>query len=205
MSPLFSDEIYSFHCHTYLSKNKNTTEIDFLNNRIELYQNIIDKKKKIKDIDLKLKVEHGLKDLESHKDYKQYFEIKYNKEIKSRDTEISLSKRYIEFYLKKIKLVKLLSMDDKKENPHIRIFKNQFSYELFEKLQETVSNELADYSFIYRRMINDEFIYESVGESEFRRFLSVNYEVEIDKMKQLHICSTDKKEQLYTSIKNSIS
>ena len=89
-----------------------------------------------------------------------------------------------------------------KTNPYNRIFVNDYSYNLFNELSQTISNPLADYSFIYRKMINDKFIYESVGESEFRRFLSSNYEVEIDKMKQLHICTTEIKERLYAMIKD---
>lgn len=90
-------------------------------------------------------------------------------------------------------------------NPHKRIFANDFAYNCFEQLRKIVKNDLADYSFIYRKMIKDKLIFESVGESEFRYFLDKNCEVSIGKMKQLYLCSTEIKEQLYTTIKDSIS
>lgn len=92
-----------------------------------------------------------------------------------------------------------------KGNPHPRIFENAHAFRLFERLKTKINNPLADYSFIYRKMINDNLIFESVGDSEFRSWLSSNYEVEIDKMKQLHNCTTNTKEQVYTMTKNSIS
>lgn len=42
---------------------------------------------------------------------------------------------------------------------------------------------LADYSFIFRRMKDDKYIYEYVEESEFRDFLNDFYEVDLDKLK----------------------
>ena len=90
-------------------------------------------------------------------------------------------------------------------NTHKRIFPTDFAYNCFEHLRAIVSNDLADYSFIYRKMIKDKLIFESVGESEFRYFLDKNCEVSIGKMKQLYLCSTETKEQLYTTIKDSIS
>jgi hypothetical protein len=89
-------------------------------------------------------------------------------------------------------------------NPYPRIFYNDFAYNFFEQIKQTVTNDLADFSFIYRKMINDKLIFERVGDSEFRSWLSSKYEIEIDKMKQLHNCTTDKKEQFYTMIKDSI-
>lgn len=108
----------------------------------------------------------------------------------------------IYFLFSKLENVFLKLKKPLKTNPYNRIFVNDYSYNLFNELSQTISNPLADYSFIYRKMINDKFIYESVGESEFRRFLSSNYEVEIDKMKQLHICTTEIKERLYAMIKD---
>ena len=103
------------------------------------------------------------------------------------------------------KLSKIGSTIKTVSNPYTRVFINDFAYNCFEQLRAIVNNDLADYSFIYRKMIADELIFESVGVSEFTRFLSTNYEVEIDQMKQLYLCSTETKEQLYTTIKDSIS
>lgn len=93
---------------------------------------------------------------------------------------------------------------EKTKNIHPRIFINNYAFMVFERLKETIYNPLADYSFIYRKMIKDKLIFETIGDSEFRQWLSKTYQVEIDKTKQLHRCTTDKKEQLYSEIKDSI-
>lgn len=89
------------------------------------------------------------------------------------------------------------------ENPHPRIFKNIDSFLLFESLKNDVRalKELADFSFIYRRMQKDGFIYDGIVDTEFREFLSKEYSVSIDKMKLLDYCRTDLKENSYTSKK----
>jgi hypothetical protein len=102
------------------------------------------------------------------------------------------------------RLHKIQSKKNPISNPHKRIFSSDFAYSFFEQLRQIVTNDLADYSFIYRKMIIDKLIFENVGDSEFRRWLGSNYDTEIDKTKQLHICTTQRKEQLYSTIKNSI-
>jgi len=93
---------------------------------------------------------------------------------------------------------------DENKNPYPRIFCNDYAFRIFKRTKKYVKNPLADYSFFYRKMIEDKLIFESVGESEFRTWLSSEYEVEIDKMKQLHICSTQSKEQFYSTIKDIV-
>lgn len=88
---------------------------------------------------------------------------------------------------------------------HPRIFTTEFGFILFEALKEKlVKNLLADYSFIYRKMQKEELIYNAIGDSEFRRWLNDTYEIEIEKTKQLYLCITTVKEQLYSEIKESI-
>jgi hypothetical protein len=103
-----------------------------------------------------------------------------------------------------LRLYKIRSKKTIINNPHKRIFSSDFAYNFFEQLRQTITNNLADYSFIYRKMLSENLIYETIGDSEFRRWLSTNYEVEIDKTKQLHICTTNRKIQLYSTIKNTI-
>lgn len=102
------------------------------------------------------------------------------------------------------KLLKTLKPVQQVRNPHTRMFSSDYAYNLFSQLTQTVINPHADYSFIYRKMLQDGFIFESVGDSEFRSWLSSTYEVEIDKTKQLYLCTTDIKELLYSSIKVNI-
>lgn len=94
---------------------------------------------------------------------------------------------------------------DNSENPHPRIFKSTKAFNFFERLKEKVCKEertkLADFSFVFRRMHYEKYIYERVQESEFRDFLSETYEIELDKLKTLTNCSTQKKIELYDSLK----
>jgi hypothetical protein len=73
------------------------------------------------------------------------------------------------------------------ENPHPRVFKSLDAYVFFESIKEMLCKDmrtiLADYSFIFRRMKDDKYIYEYVEESEFRDFLNDFYEVDLDKLK----------------------
>lgn len=103
------------------------------------------------------------------------------------------------------KLYNVFSEQKSTSNKYKRIFKTDFAYNFFEQLRGIVQNDIADYSFIYRKMILDKLIFDNVGLNEFTRFLSAEYEVEIDKMKQLDNCRTVAKEQLYTTIKDLIS
>lgn len=141
---------------------------------------------------------------ESHfEDYEEYL-----KHSTYKHSDLKKFVKYLKIlkeYLKCESLVKSeYNLPKSKSNPHPRIFVDNYAYKLFERLKTTIKNPLADYSFIYRKMINDKLIYESVGDSEFRHWLSNIYEVEIDKMKQLHICSTNAKENLYLTMKEVV-
>lgn len=138
------------------------------------------------------------------------------------DTFIKHSKHDIKHIKKFVKYLKLLmeylscksliesrnttitNLQKESINLYPRFFTSIYAYRVFERLSKTVKNPLADFSFIYRKMIEDKLIYETIGDSEFRQWLSTNYEVEIDKTKQLHLCSTASKEQLYSTIKSII-
>jgi|25_taG_2_1085351.scaffolds.fasta_scaffold08397_2 hypothetical protein len=71
-------------------------------------------------------------------------------------------------------------------NPFPRIFIDRKGYEFFLKLKEGIGKrnmyELANYSFIFRKMLEDKFIYK-IQESEFRDFLNDNFEIDLNKLK----------------------
>jgi len=89
------------------------------------------------------------------------------------------------------------------KNPYPRIFKNSDSFLLFESLKSEVRPRkvLADYSFIYRRMQQDGLIFKNIVDSEYRDFLANEYSVVIDKTKLLAYCTTDLKENSYSTKK----
>lgn len=127
--------------------------------------------------------------------------------------------RQKEFLLEKTKTLKTIPLvvnqnivneqNSKKKldtNPYPRIFISLNSFFLFEAFKEHIrdKNLLADYSFIYRKMQADSFIYEAIGDSEFRNFLYDNLNIDIEKTKQLNNCSTVSKENTYSSLKDLI-
>lgn len=91
------------------------------------------------------------------------------------------------------------------ENPYPRIFLNNDAFLFFEELKNKLcTNEkslLADFSFVFRMMQKDDKIFEDVSEKSFRSFLTNKYDIIFDKLKTYEYCFTDKKNQLYNSLK----
>jgi hypothetical protein len=102
--------------------------------------------------------------------------------------------------------------NSKKKNPYPRIFKNPFSFKLFERLfsdYKNSNNLLADFSFIYRMMKKHGYIL--VKPEEFKEWLSKEpFSIVLEHgLKTLPNCSTDDKKTNYNTsvelIKQSIS
>lgn len=90
-----------------------------------------------------------------------------------------------------------------------RIFKeDKQGRKVFEYLQANLvgkKNHLADYTFVFRRMQRDGFIYEDIKEKVFRDFLSRHFEVEIEyKLKPEGYNITDSKERIYSNAIHSL-
>lgn len=93
------------------------------------------------------------------------------------------------------------------DNPYPRIFVDKFAFDMFEMLIKDIKErtQLADVSFIFRQMQKDELIYEYVGDSEFRNWLSDEYSIDIDlKLKTLDRCTTTGKVSNYSNAKLSL-
>ena len=84
-----------------------------------------------------------------------------------------------------------------------RIFKDLKAFKIFQYLQDNLVGEksqLADYTFIFRQMQRDEYIYDDIKEKSFRDYLSRNFEIEIDyKLKPEGYNITDLKEKMYSN------
>jgi hypothetical protein len=68
------------------------------------------------------------------------------------------------------------------ENPFPTIFKNGYAYQMFLKLKATTviqRSELADYSFIFNKMKNENFIIKDTKHKTFIEFLNKNCEANI--------------------------
>ena len=55
--------------------------------------------------------------------------------------------------------------------------------------------------FLFRMMQKEGNIFDDVSEKSFRNFLSENYEINLEKLKTFEYCETEKKKQLYNSLK----
>lgn len=86
-------------------------------------------------------------------------------------------------------------------NPNPQIFKDIHSFLLFEKLKNTICIKdrtyLSDYSFVFRSLHKDGYIYNGVSESVFREFINSEYEISLEKLKILDYCTTPLKEMIY--------
>lgn len=90
-------------------------------------------------------------------------------------------------------------------NPHPRVFISNDKFLFFEELKNKLctdkKTQLADFSFVFRMMKKEKYIYSDVSEKSFREFLTNNYEITFDKLKTYEYCVTDKKINLYNSLK----
>lgn len=132
------------------------------------------------------------------------------KKIKSEIEQINYKHNSKEFR-KEIKLI--LTMIDAVEcdisainsknsaNPHPRIFTSSNAFKLFDSMRKCVVKDLADYSFIYRKMIEDGLMHD-IRDAEYRKWLEDNYQVVIEKTKQLQRCNTGTKTKIYKLLKD---
>jgi hypothetical protein len=90
------------------------------------------------------------------------------------------------------------------ENKYPRIFTSSTAYNKFINLKDEFDNtkeNLANYSFVYHRMIKDKFIYEDYKQTEFVYFL-LNFDINISRIKPKNqLGNIDNKERIYNSVK----
>lgn len=89
-------------------------------------------------------------------------------------------------------------------NPYPRIFTSTKAFDKFQKLLEEFGNgdeNLANYSFVYHRMVKDKFIYEDYKQTEFMFFL-LDFNINIKRIKpKTQLGKTDYRESIYNSAK----
>lgn len=96
---------------------------------------------------------------------------------------------YPEIFKKDNESLLISEKQQNKDNPHPRIFKDKKAFYLFEKLLKdfnVVNNSHTDFSFIYRKMQYDGFIFKAVGDKEFRDWFNSNYNMWFEKTKTLN-------------------
>lgn len=89
------------------------------------------------------------------------------------------------------------------ENPFPQYFTSTGAYKVFKEFVDSIETktQLADYSFIYRIMLQEGHIIESLGDSDYRNFLDKNFEITIEKTKTLERSTTTMKMAFYKSLK----
>ncbi len=94
-------------------------------------------------------------------------------------------------------------------NSTSQIFTNSFGQLFFEKLHfefKDSNSALADYSFIYRMMVEDKLIIDYIRPEMFKRWLRQKpYNINLEnKLKTLDRCKTSTKAKIYLNIKSNV-
>jgi hypothetical protein len=196
---LVNKEVYFFGCPFSIYKKSYSARLNHYleENKLDLYTELHFIKKELNSLN-KIPLVHYLNYTTIQKVSKS---IARQKEFLL-DKKIKCAKAVLEAPLN---IDRLEDEGNKQEaNPFPRIFISTNAYLLFEGFREHIREKyhLADYSFIYRKMRQERLIYEAIGDSEFTRFLSDEYKVELEKTKQLNNCSTSFKLKTYQGLKN---
>ncbi|PWA05680.1 hypothetical protein [Flavobacterium psychrotolerans] len=93
-------------------------------------------------------------------------------------------------------------------NPYPQVFSNVKSFQLFEKLFNQFkdgNSKMADFSFIYRKMVEDNYIFSHFKPQMFIEWVNKEpFKINLDKIKTLNECSTSQKINTYTTTKELI-
>jgi hypothetical protein len=100
-------------------------------------------------------------------------------------------------------------LTDRIDNPFPNIFRNYDAYLFFERLKENIctdqTTQLADYSYVYRKMLEDKFINDEVSPSSFVSFLDKNYNIVLDPLKSWGKLTGKHRVMLYEILKTKSS
>ena len=94
--------------------------------------------------------------------------------------------------------------NENEKNPYPRIFTSAVAYEKFISLVDEFGktpNDLANYSFVYHRMVKDKFIFSDYKQKEFVFFL-LEFNINIDRIKpKTQLGNNDLRERIYNGLK----
>lgn len=97
-------------------------------------------------------------------------------------------------------------LSEEKDNPYPRIFTSPKGFILFEKLKAEfgIGKKLKDYSFVFRKMVQDNLIYSNVKHREYIDFL-LTFDIEIDRINTLYeIGNIEYREHIYSGLKATL-
>jgi len=93
---------------------------------------------------------------------------------------------------------------EKLENPYPRVFTSYDAFLVFEKLRiefGSTKDNLANYSFVYHRMLKDNLIYDDFQKLQFTYFL-LNFDIKIDRIKSFSVIGKKElRESIYSKAK----
>lgn len=103
---------------------------------------------------------------------------------------------------------KITTSPSKTENYYPHIFKNPEAFQFFQKLHEHFKEseyELANYSFIYRKMYEEGYILDTFKPKMYMEWIAKEpFCKYLDKVKTIYSCSTQNKTQSYYLIHKSL-
>lgn len=148
-----------------------------------------------------------LKQLSSIKDEKIRSDLHYHGFFRILDAEYNAKFKILDKLLFKEKpnsSSSLVHEDESEPNPYPRIFTSIKAFDKFKKLREEFGDgdeDLANYSFVYHRMVKDKFIYDDYKQKEFVFFL-LDFNINIKRIKsKSQLGKTDFRESIYNSLK----
>lgn len=92
-----------------------------------------------------------------------------------------------------------------KVNPHPREFKNLKAYKVFERWyqERDEKTQLADMSYVYWKLREDNLLH-NIKPAEYIDWLNDEFQISLSKLKQLHLCENQKRNRLYSTIKDLV-
>ncbi|WP_242133431.1 hypothetical protein [Aestuariivivens marinum] len=191
--------------------------LEYVKNRIE-NETWIQDSKKLTDLLKTLSINTDSLNFEHNKDLNDVLNLSF-KELSQTENLGKFRDLHREYYclllnIERNKILKYLQSLNgeqspelssvQKDNPYPRIFKSPKGFILFEKLKAEFGDtreNLKNYSFIFRRMVDDNLIFSNLKHQEFIEFLST-YDIHIDRINTLNdIGNIDYREHIYSSLK----
>lgn len=198
---------YTNRLNQFLDNFYDATEQEFINDELEFLENILydlQNSEGAHDGYSNSGIDNFLKayDFISITGYNQYL-FSHNKKVEF------LEIKKANFNVIKPILNKTLDLIEiEAANPYPQVFSNLKAFQLFDKLfnQFKDSNsKMADFSFIYRKMVEDNYIFSHFKPQMFIEWVNKEpFKINLDKIKTLNDCSTSQKINTYTTTKELI-
>jgi hypothetical protein len=106
------ETIYEMHLSLFIAKNKNSTEKDYINSRIEEENQRLVQRMALTDEEIIKKIKDKNKEHINHSNYDEGIKYRIEKEISGNKTGIRRLRKEIKFFQDKLKLIQLLEKEE---------------------------------------------------------------------------------------------